>query len=420
MFKNYFITALRNLKRHKGFSFINLSGLAIGMACSILFALFVIFELSFDTYHTKADRIYRVGTQFGLGVDNRGAFTAPPMAKALVNDFPEIENAARLSLWPRKYLVSYGEKKFLEEGIIFADNSIFDIFTFSHIAGNLKTALDEPFSIVITRDIAEKYFAEKNPIGESLGFAVWKKDFKITGVIENCPNNSHFKYRIIASMLSYQDDNSSWGSHNCFTYIALKKGCSASQLEAKFPAFVKRYWGVHHYKDTGQTYDEYIKSEKNYYGHFLEPLPDIHLNSNMIDPLSVRGNKIYIYIFSTIAVFILLIACINFMNLSTARFANRSREVGVRKVLGSGKKQLIFQFLGESVLLSFFALILAIMILNLVMPIFCHFTNRQLEFNLFSNVYILPVLVGYAILVGILAGSYPAFFLSSFHQEFAK
>jgi putative ABC transport system permease protein len=414
MFKNYFITALRNLKRHKGFSFINLSGLAIGMACSILFALFVIFELSFDTYHTKADRIYRVGTQFGLGVDNRGAFTAPPMAKALVNDFPEIENAARLSLWPRKYLVSYGEKKFLEEGIIFADNSIFDIFTFSHIAGNLKTALDEPFSIVITRDIAEKYFAEKNPIGESLGFAVWKKDFKITGVIENCPNNSHFKYRIIASMLSYQDDNSSWGSHNCFTYIALKKGCSASQLEAKFPAFVKRYWGVHHYKDTGQTYDEYIKSEKNYYGHFLEPLPDIHLNSNMIDPLSVRGNKIYIYIFSTIAVFILLIACINFMNLSTARFANRSREVGVRKVLGSGKKQLIFQFLGESVLLSFFALILAIMILNLVMPIFCHFTNRQLEFNLFSNVYILPVLVGYAILVGILAGSYPAFFLSSF------
>jgi putative ABC transport system permease protein len=141
MFKNYFITALRNLKRHKGFSFINLSGLAIGMACSILFALFVIFELNFDTYHTKADRIYRVGTQFGPGVDQRGAFTAPPMAKALVNDFPEIENAARLSLWPRKYLVSYGEKKFLEKDIIFADNSIFDIFTFSNIAGNLKTAL---------------------------------------------------------------------------------------------------------------------------------------------------------------------------------------------------------------------------------------------------------------------------------------
>jgi putative ABC transport system permease protein len=415
MFKNYFVTALRNLKKHKGFSFINLSGLAIGMACSILFALYVIFELNFDTYHTKVDRIYRVGTQFGPGIDQRGAFTAPPMAKALVNDFPEIENAARLSLWPRKYLVSYGEKKFLEKDIIFADNSIFDIFTFSHIAGNLKTALNEPFSIVITRDIAEKYFAEKNPIGESLRFAVWKKDFKITAVIENCPSNSHFKYRIIASMQSYQDDGgSSWGGHSCFTYITLKKGCSASQLEAKFPAFVKRYWGAHHYKDTGQTYEAYIKSGKNYYGHFLEPLPDIHLNRNLTDQLSVKGNKIYIYIFSTIAVFILLIACINFMNLSTARFENRSREVGVRKVLGSGKKQLIFQFLGESVMLSLFALILAIVILKLVMPIFCHFSNRQLEFNLFSNVYILPILVGFAVLVGILAGSYPAFFLSSF------
>jgi putative ABC transport system permease protein len=415
MFKNYFVTALRNLKRHKGFAFINLSGLAIGMACSILFALFVLFELSFDTHHRKAHRIYRVGTQVGPGVEKRGAFTARPMARALVNDFPEIENAARLSLWPRKYLVSYGEKKFLEKGIIFADNSIFDIFTFSYIAGNLKTALDEPFSIVITRDIAEKYFAGKNPVGESLRFDKWKKDFKITGVIENCPHNSHFNYTIIASMLSYQNNSgSSWRNHNCFTYITLKEGCSASQLEAKFPAFVKKYWGTQFYKDTGQAYEAYIKSGKNYYGHFLQPLLDIHLNRNLTDQLSVKGNKFYIYIFSTIAVFILLIACINFMNLSTARFVNRSREVGVRKVLGSGKKQLIFQFLGESVLLSFLALIPAIVILKLIMPIFCHFSNRQLEFNLFSNVYILPVLVGFALLVGILAGSSPAFFLSSF------
>ncbi len=287
MFKNYFVIALRNLKRHKGFSFINLSGLAIGMACSILFALFVFFELSFDTYHRKADRVYRVGTQFGPGVDQRGAFTAPPMARTLLNDFPEIENTARLSLWPRKYLVSYGKKKFLEKGIIFADNSIFDIFTFLSISGDLKTALNEPFSIVITRDIAEKYFAGKNPIGESLRFAAWKKDFKITGVIENCPHNSHFKYTIIASMLSYQNDaGSSWRSHNCFTYIILKKGGPASQLEAKFPAFVKRYWGAQFYKDTGQTYEAYIKTGKNYYGHFLEPLLDIHLNRDMIDQLS--------------------------------------------------------------------------------------------------------------------------------------
>ena len=415
MFKNYFTITLRSLVKHKGFSFINISGLAIGMACSILLFLFVLFELSFDKYHTKASRIYRVGSQYGTTIDGRSAFTAQPMAGALLNDFPEIENAARLSLWPRKYLVSTGNKKFLEEKIIFADHSIFDIFTIPFLAGDHKTALKEPFCIVITKNIARKYFGEQNPVGKFLRFEVWKRDFKITGVVDNCPTNSHFKYKIIASLISSRSSrNPSWRSHNCFTYISLRKGSSASQLEAKFPAFVRRYWGAQYFKETGQTYDEFIKSGENFYGFFLQPLLDIHLNANITDQLSVKGNINSIFIFFTIAIFILLLACINFMNLSTARFSSRSREVGIRKILGSSKKQLIFQFMGESTLLSLTALFLAILIIKAVLPVFSHLSSRELEFNLFSNFYLFPALLGFAILVGIMAGSYPAFFLSSF------
>ena len=331
------------------------------------------------------------------------------------NTIAEIENAARLSLWPRKYLVSTGNKKFLEEKIIFADHSIFDIFTIPFLAGDHKTALKEPFCIVITKNIARKYFGEQNPVGKFLRFEVWKRDFKITGVVDNCPTNSHFKYKIIASLISSRSSrNPSWRSHNCFTYISLRKGSSASQLEAKFPAFVRRYWGAQYFKETGQTYDEFIKSGENFYGFFLQPLLDIHLNANITDQLSVKGNINSIFIFFTIAIFILLLACINFMNLSTARFSSRSREVGIRKILGSSKKQLIFQFMGESTLLSLTALFLAILIIKAVLPVFSHLSSRELEFNLFSNFYLFPALLGFAILVGIMAGSYPAFFLSSF------
>ena len=415
MFKNYLIIALRNLKKYKGFSFINLSGLAIGMACSILLAVFIHFELSFDTYHENASRIYRVGAQFGTTSDKRSAFSAPPLAETMLSEFPEIENAARISPWPRKYLVKYKNSKFLEDKIIFADHSIFDIFNFSQIAGNFKTALREPYTVVITRDIARKYFGKKNPVGESMRFAIWQRDFKITGVIDNYPANSHVKYNMIASMESYNKKNQlSWRSHNCFTYITLKKGYLLSHLEEKLPGFVKRHWGVQYFKSTGVTYDDYIKDGKKYYGYFLQPLLDIHLNTEVIDGLSVKGNKTYIYVFFSIAIFILLIACINFMNLSTARFVNRSREVGIRKVLGSNKKQLIFQYLGESILISLIALVLAILIIKAILPVFSTLCSRQLEFNVFHQPVIPLLLVGFAVLVGVLAGSYPAFFLSSF------
>lgn len=415
MFKNYLTVALRNVRRHKGFSGINSAGLAIGMAASILIAIFVLHELSFDHHHEKADRIYRVVAQFDPGGEKRGAYTVPPMAQAMLNELPEIEQAVRLNLWPRNDLVRYEDKLFLEKNYIYADASIFNVFTIPFILGDPKSALVEPRTIVITKDIAHKYFGNENPLGKSLRFEDQRRDFRITGVIANCPATSHFQYEMIASIVSTKTAfETGWGGHTYFTYIVLKDRHARPQLEAKLPDFCRRHWGAYNYAQTGQTYDEYIKDGKNYYGFSLEPLTDIHLDAGVIDYLSVKGNKTYVVVFSMIALFILLIAGINFMNLSTARFAHRSKEVGVRKVLGSSQKQLVWQFLGESILLSLFALIFAILLVNIALPLFRNLSSRQLELDFFQSVYTLPVLVGFAVLVGICAGCYPAFFLSSF------
>ena len=320
MFRNYLKVAVRNLKRHKGYSFINIAGLAIGMACSILIAIFVFYELSFDKHHDKAKQVYRVCAQFGPTTDMRGAFTAPPMAQELLNDCPEIIHAARYSPWPRNYLVSTGEKKFLEKGIKYADASIFDVFTIPFITGNPKTALSDPFTIVITEGIARKYFGEKNPLGKLLRFEDREEDYLVTGVVENCPDNSHFRFDMIASYISRQGSrDTSWMGHSLFTYVVLQDGVLPSQLEAKFPNFILKHFGPQFFAQTGTRYEDYLKDEKNYYGYFLEPLLNIHLRSYTNENLSIKGRIIYIYIFSIIAAFILLLACINYMNLSTAR-----------------------------------------------------------------------------------------------------
>ena len=414
MFRNYFKVALRNIRRQKGYSFINIAGLAIGMACSILIAIFVLYELSFDKHHEKASQIYRIGAQFGPTTDMRGAFTAPPMAQALLDDLPEIVHAARYSPWPRNYLVSIGEKKFLEKGIKYADASIFDVFSIPFTSGNPKTALSDPFTIVITEDISRKYFGDENPLGKTLRFEDREEDYLVKGVVENCPGNSHFQFDMIASYLSRKGSrDTGWMGHSLFTYVVLQEGVILSQLEAKFQNFIPKHFGPQFFAQTGTRYEDYLKDEKNYYGYFLEPLLDIHLRSDANENLSIRGRIVYIYVFSIIAIFILLLACINYMNLSTARFSKRSKEVGIRKVLGSVKKQLVFQFIGESILFSFIALVLSILAVKTVLPAFSNLADRQLSFHLFGDVWVLPVLIGYALFVGVLAGSYPAFFLST-------
>jgi putative ABC transport system permease protein len=417
MLKNYVIVAFRNIMRQKGFSVINVIGLAIGLTVCILILMWVQDELSFDTFNEKADQIYRVGSQYGTNPDNKGPFSSPPMADALLRDFPEILHAARLSLWPKNRLVSYNgnnEKKYIEKGIISADTSIFDVFTLPFIHGDPKTALINPWTIVITKDIAKKYFGDENPMGKSLQMDNRENNFTITGVVENCPHNSHFQFdMIISTSTSKTSLSTSWMSHCYFTYVVLQKGCDPSQLESKFPDFIKRHYGPKFQEETGMTLEDYYKKEKKYYGYWLQPLKDIHLHSNSFDKLTIKGNITYIYVFSLVAVLILLIACINFMNLSTARAANRSKEIGLRKVMGSGRKQLIRQFLTESLLLSFFALIIAVVFIEMLLPVFNHIAGRELGSH-FINIENITFLILVTIVVGILAGSYPAFFLSAF------
>jgi putative ABC transport system permease protein len=337
------------------------------------------------------------------------------MAGAMQGDFPEIENAARFDPWPGNDLVSYKDKSFLERGIKYADPEIFDIFTFAFLLGNPRTALIEPYTIVLTEDTAKKYFGGDNPLGKSLRFEDQRRDYKVTGVIGNCPDSSHLQYDMIASLVSQRLSRSDrWMSHCYFTYVCLKKGIKPSQLEEKFPDFVLRHYGPQFLADTGARLEEHIKDKKNYYVYRLQPLLDIHLNTQINDNLSIKGNPVAIYAFFAIAVFILLIACINFMNLATARFAHRSKEIGLRKVLGSSRKQLIWQFLGESVLMSLIALALSLIIVWIVTPVLGRLADRQLSLNYVQDARFLLTLVGAALGVGILAGSYPAFFLSSF------
>ena len=407
MLLNYLKIAVRNLKKYKGFSLINVTGLMVGMACCILITMFVLDELSFDRFHENADNIYRVGSQFG-SADMKGAFTPPPLAQTMLEDFPEVQHAARLSLWPRNRLVTYQDKSFLEKGIIFADSSIFNVFSLNIIQGESEKALVKPFTIAITESIAKKYFGDENPVGKHLVIGSYKGNYEVTAVIEDCPSNSHFQYEMIASIITTANAwSSGWGGLCYFTYIVLQEDLPPELLEQKFPDFIRR----HH---EPELYKELTKDGKGYYGFFLQPLADIHLNTGVTENLSKRGNLSHVYIFSFIAIFIFLIACINFINLSTASYAKRSKEVGLRKTLGSSRIQIIKQFITESILISFISLCLALMLIELVLPAFNSFTGKDLGFHLFKSYHIIPLLIGFVLLSGILSGSYPAFYLSSF------
>ncbi len=407
MFRNYLKITYRNLIKHKAFSFINITGLAIGIACCTLITMFVIDELSFDVYHEKVDNIYRVCCQID-SEELKGAYSPPPLMQAMLDDFPEVEYAARISLWPRNRLVSYKEKSFLEKGIIFADSSIFNVFSLNVTQGDPDKALTRPFTIAITESIAKKYFGDDNPIGKHLVVGTYKGNYEITAVLEDCPSNSHFQYDIIASIITTANAwNTSWGGLSYFTYIVLQDGILPSRLEEKFPDFIRR----HH---DPELYEELTQNDKSYYGYFLQPLKDIHLSSGINDDLSKRGNPTYVYVFSCIALFIFLIACINYINLSTALYIKRSKEVGLRKTIGSTRKQIIQQFIIESIVISSISVCIATVIVELILPFLNNFTGKNLSFNLFGDYYIIPVLLGFIFISGILSGSYPAFYISSF------
>ncbi len=414
MFKNYLKIAARNLLKHKAFSLINVLGLAIGMACCILILLYVQHELSYDLHHKNADRIYRVAGDIKFGGNHFQLAVGPaPMAEALVRDFPEVESAARFRGYGSFLIKKEGEQNFKEERVIFADNAIFDIFTISLLAGDAQAALTAPNTVIISQSTAKKYFGEANPVGQSLLFdntAV----YKITGVFADMPDNSHFHFDFIAALISMDESrNSLWISNNFRTYLLLKAGGQPAALEAKFPEMIRKYAGPQVQEFMGASFEAMLQ-QGNQMRFYLQPLRDIHLHSDLNVEFEANGNIKYVYIFSAIAFFILLIACINFMNLATARSANRAKEVGIRKVVGSYRRQLVGQFLAESIFLSVIALMLALVVVELILPAFNNLAEKNLQTFYFGNWPLLAMLIGITLLVGVVAGSYPAFVLSSF------
>ncbi|MDD3730926.1 MAG: ABC transporter permease [candidate division Zixibacteria bacterium] len=404
MLRNYLKFALRNIKRNKGYSSINIAGLAIGMACCILITMWVLEELSFDRYHENAERIYRVGHELTIGGISRTApLVSLPMAPAMVSEYPEVVNAVRFSKSGRTS-VRYGDKVFYEEGILFADNSVFDIFSFPLVEGDPGKALTAPLTAVLCETIARKYFGDENPIGKTL-LCNDNRNFTITGVVKDVPRNSHFTFDILCSyetLVKEEAWRSEWGNIVDYAYILLEKNNDYRALEAKLPALIDKNFG-----EQLQQIGVSIKL-------FLQPLTSIHLNSHMMGELAGNGNIDYVYLFSGIAVFILLIACVNFINLATARALGRAKEVGMRKTFGAVRSKLIRQFIGESILFSLLAVILALLLLELFLPLFGSITGRELSVSFWQLPWFIPGLLVLVLLVGLAAGSYPAFYLSSF------
>jgi len=417
MIKSYILVALRNLWKNRGYASINIFGLAIGLATSIFISLYVINELSYDRFHEKSDRIYKawISGMMPTGELN-DAVTAGPMAAALLADYPEVEQVVRLRKYGG-YLVGNGERKFneTEEDFMFTDSTFFDVFSFKLLKGDPKTCLKEPRSIVLTEEYAKKYFGKEDPMGKSLRIEQDTNVSVVTGVMQNFPPNSHFHAKMLGTIntLPLNEDNLSWVNQNFYTYMVLAEGCDVEAFEASLYDMVVKYVGPIVQQAMGIDLEQF-EAAGNSYGYRVMPLTDLHLHSHLRFTIEAPGNPLYVYLFLVAAILILVIAGINFMNLATAQSSARSQEVGLRKVVGSSKPQLIRQFLTESVVLSLLALVVGLILVYALMPGYNNLIQKNLSFHVFDRSWILPLLILFTTCIGILSGAYPAFVLSSF------
>ncbi len=414
MIQNYFKIAWRNLIKHKLFSLLNIGGLAVGLATCLVILLFVRDELNYDRFNEKADRMVRV--IFKADIDGgkiNEANVMPPTAEALLHDYPEVEAATRLRQYGEPK-VTVGEHTYKEGKFAFVDPNFFEVFTLPLLKGDVQTALVDPNTIIISQKMADLYFPGENPIGKVLNFKDWNKSFKVTGLIDKVPANSHFHFDLFGSMASFEDARApSWMMSEFYTYLVLQEGFDYRELEAKLPVVVEKYMGPQIQQYMGVTLDQF-RSRGNKIGLFLQPLTDIHLHSDVNFDLEPGGDIRYVYIFSAVALFMLIIAGINFINLTTASAAKRAKEVGIRKVMGSIRSQLVGQFLTESVLLAVLSLVGAVMLVNWALPIFNELADKELSFSSAAMPYLPLALLALCLIVGVFAGLYPAFFLSSF------
>jgi putative ABC transport system permease protein len=414
MLKNYLKITIRNIVKHKGYFSINIVGLAISIAACILISLWVVDELSYDKFNKNSDRIYRV---YGAGKVNKQdlsfAMTAAPLGETLHKDCPEVETYTRIWAQRNSPVIRYGGKIFNEKHFLYADSTFFEVFTANFIMGNAKTALVQPGTVVLTETTAHRYFGDANPLGAILNLN--KNDnYTVTGVIKDFPNEAHFHFNFLGSLSSINSSrNPSWLESQWYTYLLLKPGTNIFEFQKKLNVEFRKYFGPQLLASTGISLKQ-LEMAGNKFNAFLQPITSIHLHSKLSFEIEPNSSMDYIYIFSTIAIAILLIACINFVNLSTARSERRAKEVGIRKTLGSPKLKITLQFIMESVITSLLASVLAVGFVEFMLPLFNKVTDKEISLNLLSNIYTLPIILCLAILTGLLAGVYPAFYLSSF------
>jgi putative ABC transport system permease protein len=417
MIKNYFKIALRNLQRNKAFSFINIFGLAVGLATCTLIMLYIFSEMGYDGHNKDAERIFRIASkaaQLGNVKDKPWAATSAPVAWGLKEDMPEVEQSARLLKFPTldKMLLKYEQgndsKQFYETNGYYVDSTFFQIFTYNFKYGNALTSLNEPNSVVISESVAQKMFGNENPVGKpiNIGMPYGTFNYTVKGVFKDASLKSHIPAHFFLSMRNgdigtWVEEQTNWATNNIFfTYVKLKEGSDPTTFEKKLQAFIDKRGG------------EDMKALGVSKQLFMQPLQDIYLHSDLDNEIAPNGNITYLYILGSIALFVLLIACINFMNLSTARSGKRAKEVGIRKVMGAEKRSLVYQFLGESVMMSFLALLLALLIAYAFLPFFNNLTQKNL--TLFDKPELWLWIAGLTLCSGILSGFYPAFYLSSF------
>lgn len=414
MLRNYVKIALRYMWKQKGYSIINILGLAIGMASCILILLYVQYELSYDTYHKESDRIYRVSRAW---VDQNGETSlhlgpiAPPFGPLFANDFEGIVEESVRFLGGGSPLLVHEDKSIVVDGFMFAEENVFEVFSWEVISGDPKTALTEPYAVVLTETASRAFFDDEDPIGKQLvynNFGI-ELPMKVTAVIRDVPDNSHFRFNYLCSFKTVEEffgvDNlmQNWGSNNYPTYLLLKEGYDYNELQAQLGDFLDRHL---------EENNGIMPSQRNYLT--LWPLTSIHLHSHLDSEVEPNGDILYVRLYTVIAIFTLIIACINFMNLATARSAKRAREVGIRKVMGAYRVSLIRQFISESVIFSLLSLAVALLIVAIVLPEFRNFIQKDITLNLIENQFALLILLGITLFVGIVAGSYPAFYLSNF------
>ena len=421
MFKNNFKIAVRNILQQRIYSFINIFGLALGIACCILILLFIRYELSYDKFNKNADRIYRV-TREWFNEDGTSSLhlarVAPPIGPLLKNDFPNIILKEARFLHDYSTYLKINDNTVIENKFYWAEQSAFKIFTIPFLEGDPNTALSEPNSLVITQSAAKKYFGNENPLGKTINYER-ERDLKITGVIKDVPESSHFKYDFLASFVTLYDPSiigrkyleQNWGGNNYLTYVLLPKNFPVKELKSKIPKFIDN-----HLIQLAKSQNRKLPTRAPHLFttlHF-QKLTDIHLHSHLTSEIEENGDIKNVYIFSAIALFVLLIACINFMNLATARSSKRAKEIGIRKVMGAYRPQLMKQFVSESVITAFLSLFFSIIIVELVIRPFADFAGRDLKFNLFSDPTLVIGIILLTIAVGFISGSYPSLILSSF------